>query len=264
MEEALETPVHMIDMTWPEVQKAIDDNKILIFSAGTVEQHGPHLPLGVDTYLPVAIATRVAEKVDAVVAPPTNYGYKSLLRSGGGPHFVGSIGLRGTTFIHLIKDIMEEFIEHGWRRFVVLDWHLENVPFVYEGVDEAIRTCGHADELKVVKIDNPNGLGMQDKPEVMKLLFGDDFPGWAVEHAAIWETSGMMAAFPNLVRKDKIIDGRPPEPFAYDILPAPVDGAPKSGIFWKASLASEEKGNLILDAVTDAIVKVIEKEFCPK
>ncbi|HEX7974556.1 MAG TPA: creatininase [Anaerolineales bacterium] len=253
--------VFLMDMTWPEVRQAIDEQRVLIFCVGSVEQHGPHLPLGVDTYLPMEIAARVARRVGAIVAPCTNYGYKSLLRAGGGPHFVGSVGLRGATLIAVVKDLVESWIQQGWRRFVVLDWHLENVPFVFEGVDEALRSANLGDEVKVVKIDNPNGLGVQAQPGLDQYLFGQDFPGWAVEHASIWETSAMQAAFPGLVRSDQIVDGRPPKPFDYDVLPAPPDGAPESGIFWKASLASREKGLRILDAVTEGIVKVIEKEF---
>jgi creatinine amidohydrolase len=250
-----------MEMTWPEVHQAINEKRILIFCVGSVEQHGPHLPLGVDVYLPMEIATRVAKRVGAIVAPSTNYGYKSLLRSGGGPHFVGTVGMRGTTIIALVKDLLEDLIHQGWRRILVLDWHLENVPFVLEGVDEAVRIANLGDELKVVKIDNPNALGVATRPGMEKYLFGDDFPGWAVEHASIWETSAMLAAFPELVHQDEIVDGRPPQPFDYDVFPTPKDGAPASGIFWKASLSTVEKGERILEAVTDGIVGVLNKEF---
>jgi creatinine amidohydrolase len=250
-----------MDMTWPEIQQAAQQNKVLIFVVGTVEQHGPALPTSVDVLLPMAIAERIAKRIDGVVAPCVNYGYKSLLRAGGGPHFPGSLGLRGTTVIAVVSDIMAQLIQQGWRRIVVLDWHLENVPFVFEGVDEAIRAAGSIPDLKVLKIDNPNGLGVAEQPGLQEELFGSDFPGWVVEHAAIWETSAMLAAYPDLVQAEKIIDGRPPEPLDYDVLPAPKDGAPASGVFWKATRASREKGLRILAAVTDGIVKVIHKEF---
>ncbi len=42
--------VFLMDMTWPEVRQAIEEQRILIFCVGSVEQHGPHLPLGVDAY----------------------------------------------------------------------------------------------------------------------------------------------------------------------------------------------------------------------
>jgi creatinine amidohydrolase len=250
-----------MDMTWPEIQQAAQQNKVLIFVVGAVEQHGPALPTCVDVLLPMTIAERIAKRIDGVVAPCANYGYKSLLRAGGGPHFPGSLGLRGTTVIAVVQDILTQFIQQGWRRIVVLDWHLENVPFVFEGVDEAIRAAGNVPDLKVIKIDNPNGLGVAEQPGLQEDLFGPDFPGWVVEHAAIWETSAMLAAAPDLVHAEKIIDGRPPEPLDYDVLPAPQDGAPASGVFWKATRASREKGERILVAVTDGIVKVVRQEF---
>ncbi len=250
-----------LKMTWPELKQAAIDQRVLLFVVGSVEQHGPHLPTGVDFYLPLAIAERVARRVNGVVAPGCTYGYKSLLRAGGGPYFPGSIGLKGATVISMVSEIVGQFIQQGWRRIVVLDWHLENVPFVFEGVDEAVRACGCGDDLKIVKIDNPNGLGVSTQPGLMEDLFGADFPGWAVEHAAIWETSAMLAAYPELVHEDLIVDGRPPQPFDYDVLPTPKDGAPESGVFWKATRASKEKGERILDAVTEGIVRVIEKEF---
>ncbi|MDX9864241.1 MAG: creatininase [Anaerolineaceae bacterium] len=257
----MSSSLRMMEMTWPEIEEAIHHNRILIFCVGTIEQHGPHLPLGVDEYLPMAIAERIANQVHGIVAPCMTYGYKSLLRSGGGPHFKGSIGIRGVTLIEVVKDIIEQFISQGWRRIVVLDWHLENVPFVYEGIDEAVKSEGQVDGLKILRIDNPNGLGVSSDPELEKFLFGTDFPGWAVEHAAIWETSAMMAAHPDLVHDSRIVDGQPPQPFDYDVFPVPEDAAPESGVFWKATLASREKGERILAAVTKGIVNVIRTEF---
>ncbi len=250
-----------MEMTWPEIEQAIKHERILIFVVGSIEQHGPHLPTGVDAYLPMVIAEKVANRVTGVVAPCTNYGYKSLLRAGGGPYFTGTVGLRGTTLIAMVQDILESFIRQGWKKIVVLDWHLENVPFVFEGVDEAIRELACGNDVKIIKIDNPNGIGVATEPGLEKDLFGEDFPGWAVEHASIWETSAMMAALPDLVRKGLVIDGTPPQPFDYDVLPAPLHGAPGSGVFWKASQASQQKGERILSAVIEGITRVILKEF---
>lgn len=250
----------LYEMTWEEAKEAIEQNRVLLFLVGAFEQHGPHLPLCVDTVLPSGILERVAEQIDGVVAPPINYGYKSLLRVGGGPHFPGSLGLKGTTIITVISEIITGFIEQGWKRIVVLDWHLENVSFTYEGIDEALRQ--HKDfPGRILHIDNPNGLGVIEDPGLLDYLFGEDFPGWAVEHAAIWETSAMMEIAPKLVRNDKIVDGAPPVPFEYDVLPVPANAAPSTGVFWKATMASPEKGKRLVKAVTKAIVSVIEKEL---
>ena len=55
----------------------------VIIPAGATEQHGPHMPLGVDAMLSRAIAEEVARKLGALVAPTLSYGYKSQPRSGG-------------------------------------------------------------------------------------------------------------------------------------------------------------------------------------
>lgn len=250
-----------LEMTWPEIQQAIDEQRILIFSAGAVEQHGPHTPTGVDIFLPLEVAQRAARKVGAVVAPCTNYGYKSLLRCGGGPHFVGSVNLRGSTVIALVKDIFSEFIRHGWRRILVLDWHLENIPFVYEGVDEAIREADCKDEIKVVKVDNLVAPAFSADPGIIDFVFDGEYQGMVVEHASTFETSLMLVARPDLVQMDKAVDGRLPQPMGYDIFPVPKDAAPESGVFWKATQSSHEKGERLMQAIVHALVQIIEKEF---
>lgn len=250
-----------IDMTWQEIQQAIKQNKILLFVLGTIEQHGPALPTGVDVYLPMHIAEQIAKEIDGVVAPCSNYGYKSLVRAGGGPFFEGSLGLSGKTVISLVEDIMLQLIKQGWRRIVVLDWHLENVPFVYEGIDEALQKAGAIEGLKIIKIDDPNSLGVSNEQGLTEYLFGKDFPGWWVEHASVWETSAMMAAFPSKVQAEKVEDGRPPTPENYDIFPNSPDSSPDNGVFWLATRSTKEKGEKIIKNTVEGILKVIKKEF---
>lgn len=82
-------PVLMSSLSWVEYQERIQDSKtIVLIPCGALEQHGPHLPLGTDALLCTAIAQSVAEKVNGIVAPTFNYGYKSQPRSGGGQHFL--------------------------------------------------------------------------------------------------------------------------------------------------------------------------------
>ena len=59
------------EMTWVELDARITSGPpILILPTGSLEQHGPHLPLGTDTLLPLAVAEGVAAKIGALVAPP--------------------------------------------------------------------------------------------------------------------------------------------------------------------------------------------------
>ncbi len=78
------------EMTWVEIDKAAGENKPLIFVLGSVEQHGPHLPVGTDMFIPSEIMKLVADKVGALLAPVVPYGYKSKASSGGGEGFQGT------------------------------------------------------------------------------------------------------------------------------------------------------------------------------
>ena len=96
--------VMMAEMTWPEFAERLEHDPVVFLPTGMLEQHGPHLPMGVDHMLPAAIAAVVADEVDGIVAPPVNYGYKSMPRSGGGPGFPGSCGLDGATLSAVVRD----------------------------------------------------------------------------------------------------------------------------------------------------------------
>ena len=57
-------------MTWQEVESALSETRTLLIPVGSTEQHGHHLPLGVDVYMPEAIAERVAAETGCLLAPP--------------------------------------------------------------------------------------------------------------------------------------------------------------------------------------------------
>jgi creatinine amidohydrolase len=62
------------DLCWPEAA-ALAGTSVLVVPLGSTEQHGPHLPLGTDTDLAVALAERLAAaRPDAIVAPAMPYG----------------------------------------------------------------------------------------------------------------------------------------------------------------------------------------------
>lgn len=266
-------------------------------AAGATEQHGPHLPLGTDTFLPVELLKRVAERIDLLIAPPLHYGYKSRPLSGGGQGFVGTTSLRGTTLIDVTRDVVGEYLRHGFRRVLIVNWHMESSSFLYEGADLAVReaglragvpgapagaTCGGS---SAGAGSSPAGLeGTTSGPAVvpgrvgpdaqvfviedawpvftdeeLELLFPDAFPGWDSEHAAVVETSLMMVLLPHLVWRELIADDRSPEHPRYDILPPPRL-LTQTGVLAKATDASEEKGRFLVRRMTDHLVELFAAE----
>jgi creatinine amidohydrolase len=79
-------------------------------------------------------------------------------------------------------------------------------------------------------------------PPVMAELFGDEFPGWDREHAAVLETSLMLHLRPQSVLFDRAVDDEAARHPFWDVIPTPPDFVPASGALWKATRASAGKG----------------------
>jgi creatinine amidohydrolase len=241
-------------MTWEEYRDEVT-RRIIILPVGSLEQHGPHLPLNVDVVIPTSLAKMVSEELGAMVLPPIAYGYKSHPTSGGGQLFPGTTSLDGTTLINLTLDILRETYRHGGRRFLILNGHYENLAFVNEAVELFVR---EVDDAKVVTLCWWD----QVTDELVDELFAEaGFPGWDTEHAAITETSLMQYFAPELVREDKIIDDQSERKPTYSIFPPPGDIVPKSGVLYKATYASREKGEKLAKQVVGTIVQIAREEF---
>ena len=59
----------LVDLTQPEIAGQLKRNPLVILPAGSVEQHGPHIPTGTDIYAANVIGHAVAERMDALVLP---------------------------------------------------------------------------------------------------------------------------------------------------------------------------------------------------
>ncbi len=179
---------------WREYSSKTQDG-IIILPVGATEQHSTHLPLGVDSIITENIALDLAEEIDALVAPPLYYGYKSQPSSGGGPLFPGTIDLNGATLTSLAGDILKELMADGWQRILVLNGHFENLAFLIEAADLLMREQKSAFPRVVITSwwDNISN-------DVLPKIFDEvEFAGWELEHAAIVETSAMMFFAPDLL-----------------------------------------------------------------
>lgn len=248
--------VLMNELTWPEYAARIGAGAVILLPCGALEQHGPHLPLGVDALLSTAIATEVARLVDGVVAHTLTYGYKSMPRSGGGPFFPGTVNLDGATLSSLVRDIVREFARHGARRVCLIDGHYENQWFLTEGIDLALRELGR-DSLKVIRLEYWDFVDAA----TLATVFPEGFPGFALEHAAVLETSLMLHLFPNLVRTDRVPDHPAADAGTYDVYPPHEHWVPRSGALSSAKGATAEKGQLLFQRHTTAIAKILRDEF---
>src|SRR5690625_3318830 len=230
----------------------------VIIPTGATEQHGPHMPLGVDAMLSTDIAAAVAQQLGALVAPVFSYGYKSQPRSGGGDHRVGTTSLSATTLMSLVEDVAGAFLREGFKNVVVLNGHFENYQFICDGLDEAVtqaRDTGLTSRGVLMSYWD-----FVDEDTLQK-VFPDGFLGWDIEHGGVLETSLMLHLHPEKVEMDRVIDHPPADLTSYDIFPEDPARTPVSGCLSSAVDASAETGRLLLDGVHDAVSEALATEL---
>ncbi len=243
----------MHTMTRAEFEKCSDN--VLIIPVGSTEQHAPHLPLGVDSYIAEGISNILSERTGSVVAPTLTYGYKSKPLSGGGPLFKGTIDLNGKTLIDLVFDILCEFAADGFNKVFLNNAHFENQAFIEEAMDLATKACPG---LKVVQ---SNWWDVLDQKTVDEVFSDVPFPGWAFEHAAITETSLMMYLKPELVREALIPTDVKAEALPYSVYPAYKGMVPESGALAPATGSTAAKGKLIVDKAIEGFIRIFKDQF---
>lgn len=248
--------VLMDQMSWPEFRDRVAQNPVVFIPCGATEQHGPHLPLSVDALMSAAIAREVAEEVGGIVAPTLHFGYKSMPKSGGGPFFAGTLNLDASTLIATIKDVIRELVRHGVRKICAIVGHYENQWIVTEGIDLAMRECGHTG-LRVMRLEYWDFC----TEDTLKKVFPDFFPGVALEHAAVMETSMMLHYYPEMVRLDLIPDNPPADFPPYDMFPPHREWVPSTGALTSAKAATREKGRIMVEQYRRDIAAAVRKEF---
>ncbi len=246
------------DLTWPELRDAAASGTGVVLPIGSTEQHGPHLAVSCDVDLSSALAHAIAEENDLLVAPPITYGYRSRPLSGGGQTFPGTISVSARTLMAVVEDVLVELMRSGFKRLVLLNWHYENANFIYEAAVLARERSPHADGVRIMVVEAAFA-GLSE--HAMEVMFEGDFQGWDVEHAAILETSLMLHLCPEKVLFDRAVDDASARHPSYDLVPAPDDFIPASGVLWKATLATAEKGAVVWPEIVAGLAVSVAREL---
>src|SRR5918994_7364468 len=115
---------HLAKIPFPEVERLARSRRALvILPVGVVEEHGAHLPLGLDSFAAEAYASAAAPHLEekgyeVVVAPTINYGVAHQALG-----FAGTLTLRSETLKSLVVDVGRSLAKHGLSRLVVLNGH---------------------------------------------------------------------------------------------------------------------------------------------
>jgi creatinine amidohydrolase len=182
---------------------------LLVLPTGAVEQHGPHLPTGTDTFCVEHIARSaagaVAARIPILVAPTLPYGSSHHHLP-----FGATMSLRTDTYLRVLMDLLESLVGANFWRVFVLNGHGGNHELVQLAVRDLALTTGTEAHLAAGSwwtIANDR-LMRDGAPERGR------FPG----HAGAFESSLLLALRPELVREPRpgrtYGPGLDPRPFA--------------------------------------------------
>lgn len=235
--------------------RAEGERKILILPVGSVEQHGPHLPLTVDIAIPVRIASEVAQSIGGLVAPAIPYGARSLPQSGGSPDIPGTIHIRGSVLTEYLQDVIAGYVAAGFQSIVVLNGHYENEGFLFE----ALELCREQGKIERARILAVSWWSLVTE-ELLSKLFGDHFQGWHAEHASACETSLMLHLHPEVVGTDRVDHATPPRAGIY-AFPIEASKVSTRGVLGDTSSSAAEIGKTLFDEICAQLVVLIRDSW---
>jgi creatinine amidohydrolase len=238
-----------------ELRRLAEADAAVIVPVASLEQHGPHLPVQIDTLLCTAVAhraaRRAAERRPVVVLPPVWTGLSEHHMA-----FGGTITLDFATFHALLRGICLSLRRHGFRRILLLNGHGGNVAALKVVVEELTRELG----LGVSAVTYWHHAAEAFR----RILERQD----NVRHACEAETSMAMALIPDLVDRTKLKEARGPEesvrePEVEGLYRArPFTERTPNGVIGDPTAASAEKGERLLEAAAAALAaELMRPEF---
>lgn len=169
----------LAEMNYLEVEEYLRRSDAVLIPVGSLENHGKHLPLGTDTMIPDKIVQLLNGRSDLLIAPTVNYGATDDLVG-----FTGTVSLGTEGLIALLRTIVDQLYQYGFRHFLILNGHGGNTAAI-----------------------NAVGMHLYRKGAYLAclnwwIMAGQMDRSWAGGHGGGQETAGVMAVDPALVKTE--------------------------------------------------------------
>jgi creatinine amidohydrolase len=242
------------EMSWTQVREAASTGLSTIVPLGSIEEHGPHAPMG-DYVVIDNIAGRTGEQTGDLVVPTLPFGYSEYFRM-----YPGTITLRPETLSAVVEDTLDCLLKHDVSKIVIFNGHAGNMPILELLIRKFRRERG-----LVIPVISP--LQIMQAPALVKELYGE---GMTMGHGGEPMGSIFMALAPG-----KVDLGRGGEFGRAQVFGMPTEGlgvinvngvrasvaldmtdvTPSTGSLSDPSLASAEKGQRFLDYAVEKCVE---------
>jgi len=211
----------MLDMTFPEFGAAVTKTDVALLPIGSIEEHGPNLPLATDSILAVAQLVDVQEYlqnagIEAVVGPPLNVGITNEAGDwtrDGTYMYPGSLTVSADAFVRLYVDLLRSLHDNGLRHVFLVSGHLggRHLKAVARIADEASRQIDGMKVYALIDSERAERLKLEPSASLVPIERGLNFPmltellGPGTEpaastHADGGEVSLMLHYYPDMVR----------------------------------------------------------------
>lgn len=253
--------VQFADKTWQELEEAIRQGALVLLPVGTIEEHGPHLPVSTDWVIARRVAEAVAEalrdEIPVLVMPAYWAGYSAREMA----RWPGTIRVQPETVIAVLFDICSSLIDMGFRKLVVIDCHghhsgilnvvarkVADAHGVYMPVTSPARMSAeafqrvrrsaqggaiHAGEWEtslMLHFGEPVDMSKATAEDIMRyhseFVAGDNFCGQSL---VFWSTWGLQRS--------------------------------KTGVYGDPTVASAQTGKVIMEAIVERYCRFL-REFC--
>jgi creatinine amidohydrolase len=203
------------DLTWPQAAARIADGAVVVIPIGArSKEHGHHLPLKTDYLVARALGDRLIRALPVLVAPVIDFGYyPAFLRYPGSQH------LRAETFIAVLQDVLNGFLDQGVTRLAIVNTGVSTVPPIRIVVRDLYTRRGV--RIPVADIER---LGLAVRRRLSRQQLGG--------HADQFETSTVLAIAPDAVdmaRAEPDYGNALTEPPTVFYVPTEFRGDPASG-----------------------------------